>query len=99
MSRPGLASVDHTDHGFEVVRWHDLLEQICTLRQSSTGGGVVRPGTAALRLGVSGHRMHLHRRDVICLVGHLMQWLATGSLRYGEPAEKREACESCPNDT
>ncbi len=71
--------IEHTERGFEIIKFVDLYMEKCSLQQSSLADNEL-PGSSAVWFGTdSGKRMHLGPADVKELVTHLQQWLETGS--------------------
>lgn len=86
-----LGEVGKTSRGFEIIRFADRYVVPCSLQMSSLADNEA-PGTSAVWLGCDFDilpqatvtvtpRMHLDRKQVAALVGHLSRWLETGSFR------------------
>lgn len=67
-----------TDRGFEIVEFTDLLDQRCTLQQSSIAL-FENPGSGAIWLGAGKDRMHLRYETVLELLPLLQRWVENGS--------------------
>jgi hypothetical protein len=67
-----------TDRGFEIVEFTDLLDQQCTLQQSSIAL-FEKPGSGAIWLGPGKDRMHLRYETVVEILPLLQSWVENGS--------------------
>lgn len=88
-----LGKVEKTGRGFEIINFTDIYSEPCTLQMSSLAQ-YAQPGISAVWLGCENNakphhvtgdamspRMHLDRKQVEALVGHLSRWLDDGSFR------------------
>lgn len=88
-----LGKVSRTARGFEVIEFKDIYDEPCSLQMSSLAK-YTQPGISAVWLGCDNNakphhitgavvspRMHLDRKQVEALVGHLSRWLEAGSFR------------------
>ena len=72
-----LGALKHTCRGFELVEFKDRYDVPCSLQASSLAI-YNKPGTSAVWLGTNDTphtRMHLDRKQVAALIGHLQNWL------------------------
>ena len=88
-----LGEVVVTERGFELIEFADKYGDQCELQQSSLTEYYDELGASAVWLGLAGDnprihpafgtslgmRMHLDRKRVVALIGHLQSWLRTGS--------------------
>lgn len=66
------------ERGFELIRFNDAYQELCSLQASSMIGDEDRPpGQSFVWLGAK-DRMHLSRQQVEALIGHLSSWLEKG---------------------
>jgi len=65
---------ERTGRGFKIIEFLDYYSQSCSLQQSSLAE-YTKPGSAALWLGVEGHRMHLSFGQVKMLIIALETWM------------------------
>lgn len=79
-----------TYRGFQLIKFSDRYNSICSLQQSSLAEFNI-PGASAVWLGVdvpfegsATSRMHLDRENVEWLIKELQHWLDTGSFRGTE---------------
>jgi len=68
-----LGEIEHTDRGFELIRFDDANGEACSLQQSSSAT------EERVWLGHVSERAHLGRGQVEALVSHLLRWMETGS--------------------
>jgi hypothetical protein len=86
-----LGKVARTSRGFEIIEFKDRYDEPCSLQMSSLAD-YAQPGISAVWLGCEKNskphhmtgespspRMHLDRKQVEALVGHLSRWLENGS--------------------
>ena len=72
-----LGSTKCTERGFCYVEWKDIYGNDCQLQQSSLAINS-EPGTSAIWLGLTGHRMHLDIKQTEALICHLQKWIKNG---------------------
>lgn len=89
-----LEKVDHTNRGFELIKFKDAYGMPCSLQQSSLAE-YEQPGSSAVWLGsdldelpvdhVTGNkktaRMHLKVEQVEELITRLQAWVQSGSFK------------------
>ena len=90
----GLGPVTTTARGFEIIEFKDYYNSPCSLQMSSVAI-YEKPGTSCLWLGCMEYqehpvtkeelspRMHLDRKQVKALIGHLQRWLNAGTFNGG----------------
>lgn len=80
--------IEHTERGFQIIRFTDLYNNHCSLQQSSLAV-YEQPGSGAIWLGLSGDRMHISFEQAQELSKYLQVWIETGRFDMGAPICQR----------
>ena len=82
------AEVELTPRGFEIIRFTDHNDRVCSLQQSSLAL-YAEPGSSAVWLGVDGDdRMHLTVEMAYALALRLLAWSNDNSFALADTAQK-----------